>query len=184
MNERCYACGNPPRDGDFPVMFDYYPGVWCHGTCLNSPEGRSWLEQQRKSDPGFDRFMLLQTVGLRTMCPACGKECFLSAKARGMAAGTWLACCLSCSNTTVLDGYVHPREYDALMAVEKEFLLAANAPWQVQVARLASAADMKLDSRRCSCGGSFSVAAKPRCPHCRHILLDSCFHFASWRKEV
>jgi hypothetical protein len=39
-----------------------------------------------------------------------------------MGAGCWEACCTECSGITVLDGYQHETEYDAIMAVEQVFL--------------------------------------------------------------
>jgi hypothetical protein len=185
MAERCYACGNRLQEGDAAQALDYYTGVWCHDTCLNSPQGIAWREHKRKSDPGFDRFWRLQAVGLRTTCPSCGKDCLIAAKARGMAAGDWQTCCSRCSNITTLNGYVYSQDYEALMAAEKEFLRDGKSTgWQIQVENLALTVDRKLTERRCSCGGRFSVAAKPRCPHCHEVLLDSCFHFACLGKGM
>jgi hypothetical protein len=96
-----------------------------------------------------------------------------------MAAGTWETCCTRCSNVTLLNDHADPAAYDRVSAAEQMFLLEGqDSGWRAVVTDLARRADAKLDRTRCPCGGRFSLAAEPRCPHCRAILLDSFFHFA------
>jgi hypothetical protein len=178
----CFACGGSSRDQarDPDVAEHYYPGLWCHLSCLNSPAGIAWRERQKQADPGYTRYWRMSAVRLPTTCESCGGRCRLSAKARGMAAGTWETCCTRCSNVTRLNDRAHPAAYDRLSEAERMFLLKGqHSDWRAVVEDLARSADAKVDDARCPCGGRFSLAAEPRCPHCRAILLDSFFHFAS-----
>jgi hypothetical protein len=177
--ENCFVCGAGVRGNEPGIPEEYYPTLWCHAACLNSPEGIAWRERQKAADPGYDRYLRLSTVGLRVECPACGFVCCLSAKARGMAAGSWEACCLACSRVTFLDGYRYEREYEEITAAEHVFLFdASRDDWRRRVEEIAITADPKLHEQSCPCGSRFSLAAAPRCPGCRAVLLDSFFHYA------
>lgn len=179
VDDTCFVYnGGAPRE-DPRIPEEYYPGLWCHLSCLDSPAGIAWREERTRRDPGYARYLRLSTVGLPVVCPSCGRECCLSAKARGMGADTWETCCTECSRTTFLDGYAHDAEYQRVSAAERAFLLDQNSDaWRTEVLALARTADGKLRDRTCVCGGRFSLAAQPRCPHCRAVLLDSFFHYA------
>ncbi len=180
MDDTCFVCHGSERNGEPQIPEEYYPGLWCHLACLNSSRGIAWRKARTQSDPGYARYLRFSTVGLPVVCPSCGAHCCLSAKARGMGAGIWEACCLQCSRTTILKGSAHGAEYQRVSDAERTFLLASNSDgWQTEVLALARTADEKLRERTCACGGRFSLAGKPRCPHCRAILLDSFFHYAS-----
>jgi hypothetical protein len=180
----CCVCGGVARSDEPVVDDEYYPHVWSHGSCVNTPAGVAWRERQRGGDPGYARYLRLSTVGLTIECPACGLACIVSAKARGMGAGSWEACCTACSRVTRLSGYRHPREYDEIAAAERLFLLDAASDWRSRMVAIAGEADTKLDERTCACGSRFSVAAPPRCPGCRTVLLDSFFHHACARADA
>jgi hypothetical protein len=65
-----------------------------------------------------------------------------------------------------------------VQGIEQRFLRDEAVPWREDVSAITATADEKLHARACECGGRFSLAAPPRCPHCRAVVLDSCFHFA------
>jgi hypothetical protein len=175
----CCVCGAGVRTDDPAVPDEYFAPAWCHRACVNSPGGIAWREKQKATDPGYARYLRLSTVGRSVACPACAGSCRVSAKARGMAAGSWEACCTACSAVTALNGYLHHEEYDRLAAAEREFLLDASSDgWRARVETIASEADRKLDAQRCACSSHFSLAAAPRCPRCRAVVMDSYFHYA------
>jgi hypothetical protein len=96
-----------------------------------------------------------------------------------MAAGSWDVCCVACSRVTFLDGYTHEREYEEISSAEHVFLLdGSRDDWRRRVEDIAVVADRKLREQLCPCGSRFSLAAVPRCPGCRAVLLDSFFHYA------
>ncbi len=179
-DDTCFVCDGDARSDDPRIPEEYYPGLWCHLSCLNSLPGTAWRAKRSQSDPGYARYLRFSTVGLPVICPSCGGHCRLSAKARGLGAGIWETCCLECSRTTFLNGSAHGAEYQRLGAAERSYLLHPNSDaWRTDALALARTADKKLRERTCVCGGRFSLAAKPRCPHCRAVLLDSFFHYAS-----
>jgi hypothetical protein len=178
-DERCYACLGAPRDDDPSIVDEYLPDAWCHLRCLNSTVAKAWREERRRHDPGYARYWRMSSVGRAIQCDSCGSECVVSAKARGMDAGGWEACCTACHRISGLNGYTHRAEYDRLRAAEHRFLLGPlDDSWREAVRAVADAADRWLAEQRCPCGGDFSVAAPPRCPTCGHVLFDSYFHFA------
>jgi len=139
----------------------------------------AWRERRAADDQGFARWTRLSTIGLPVTCPVCSRTSAVSAEARGMGAGNWEACCRSCCRITTLNGYTHERAYEALRRAEERFLLVgSDGAWREEVARVADEADRYLARERCACGDRFSLAAKPSCPHCRAVLLDSYFHYA------
>jgi len=77
--DHCYVCGTPPRVEDPSIPEEYYRGLWCHSSCLNSPEGIAWRRGRTQWDPGFARYLRLSSVGLRMPCPSCGQVCSISA---------------------------------------------------------------------------------------------------------
>jgi hypothetical protein len=175
----CFVCGDGPAGADNPAIEEeFYPGLWCHFLCLNSPDGMAWRDQRIQADPRYARYLRLMSIGVPIDCPSCGEACCVSAKARGMGAGSWEACCTACSNTTTLSGYVHRREYQAVMAAEQAMLFDEHYDWRSVMVEIAKTADALLKDRTCTCGAPFSVAAKPRCPRCRAVLMDSFFHNA------
>jgi hypothetical protein len=177
--DTCAVCGGPRDARGAEVPDDEGAGRWVHLSCLGSPPGVAWRERQGEADPGFARHLRLSSVGLPVRCPSCGTRCRLSAKARGMAAGIWPACCTRCSNITTLNGYVHRADYDRVGEAERQFLAGGrDTGWRAVVVGLAASADAKLGDACCPCGGRFSLAAEPRCPRCGATLLDSFFHYA------
>jgi hypothetical protein len=175
----CFVCGDGPAGADNPAIEEeFYPGLWCHFHCLNSPGGMAWRGLRKQADPRYARYLRLMNVGLPIECASCSKACRISAKARGMGAGSWEACCTACSNFTTLNGYAHESDYRAIMAAEQEMLFDEHNDWRRAMVGIAKTADANLDARTCKCGAPFSVAAQPRCPTCRAVLMDSFFHYA------
>ena len=52
-----------------------------------------------------------------------------------------------------------------------------------RVAGIAQAYDHLINAQQCSCGGRFSLSAKPRCPRCDAVAFDSYFHDVDERNE-
>lgn len=175
----CFVCGGDPTSDNPAIEEEFYPGLWCHFHCLNSPEGTAWREKRERDDPSYARYLRLMTVGLPIECPSCRTACAVSAKARGMGAGSWEACCTACNNITTLNAYVHRKDYEAVMAAEKLMFSDSHGDaWRTAMLEIAKTADANLDERTCNCGAPFSVAAEPRCPKCRTVLMDSFFHYS------
>src|SRR5690606_14434108 len=147
----------------------------------NSAAGVSWTRMRADADPAYARYLSLITIGHQVACSACGSSERLSPKASGMGAGHWEASCRSCHRYRVhLNAYrgVMERELvDTLGNLAREFRLGVNTAGILdRVEQLAVEADPLLSEETCSCGGRFSLAARPRCSSCQAVLLDSPFH--------
>lgn len=179
--QRCELCGGIAEAQNPLVPDEFYPGVRLHLHCLNSPAGADWTRMRAEADPSYARYLSLITSGHQVACPSCGASERLSPKASGMGAGYWEANCRSCHRyRPLLDAYRGPMEresYETLCGLAREFRLGANAAGILaRVEQLAVEVDSLLPEGTCSCGGQFSLAARPRCSRCREVLLDSPFH--------
>lgn len=180
--DRCELCGGAAETQNPLVPYEFYPGVQLHLHCLNSPAGVSWTRERAEADPAYARYLSLITMGHEVACPACSSSERLSPKAIGMGAGHWEVNCRGCHrHRPLLSAYRGSRErelYDTLSGLALEFRLSANpAGILTRVEHLAIEADSLFAGETCSCGGRFSVAARPRCSRCNEVILDSPFHF-------
>lgn len=179
--DRCELCGGAAEPRNPLVPDEFYPGVQLHLHCLNSEAGVRWTRMRAEADPLYARYLSLITMGHQVTCSACGSSERLSPKATGMGAGHWEVSCRSCHRyRPLLSAYRSSMErelYDTLSSLAHEFRLSANSTdILARVDQLALEADSLLPEETCSCGGQFSLAARPRCSNCQEVLLDSPFH--------
>src|SRR5690606_27443215 len=180
--DRCELCGGAAETQNPLVPDEFYPGVQLHLHCLNSAAGARWTRARAEADPLYARYLSLSAMGHHVECSACGSSERISPKAIGMGAGHWEVNCRSCHrHRPHLSAYRGPGErelYDTLCGLALEFRLSADpAGILARVEELAAGADSLFAGETCSCGGRFSVAARPRCSRCREVLFDSPFHF-------
>jgi len=179
--DRCELCGGAAETQNPLVPDEFYPGVQLHLHCLNSAAGVSWTRMRADADPAYARYLSLITIGHQVACSACGSSERLSPKASGMGAGHWEASCRSCHRYRVhLNAYrgsVERELVETLCTLAREFRLGVDPAGTLdRVEQLAVEADPLLPDEACSCGGRFSLAARPRCSRCQEVLLDSPFH--------
>lgn len=181
-SDRCDLCGRPAQPLDPLVPDEFYPDVRLHLHCLNSPAGKAWTERRADADPGYARYLMLITVGHEHECPACGSVERISPRAIGMSAANWEVPCDSCHRyRPLLNADRSPAERElirTLRALARDFAKSPNPdPILARVEGLALRHDSLLPAERCVCGGTFSLAARPRCSSCQAVLVDSPFHF-------
>jgi ribosomal protein L37AE/L43A len=185
--QRCIICGTTGQANVPLVPQGLDDDVWMCLTCLNSPEGSAWRQARRAADPAYDRFWLLSTVSLHAECPECRQPLYVSAKARGMASAVWDVPCTHCHRRRPQPMYAFgPTEpaFDALQRVEYDFIRSRRLDETEQrVREIAQAYDPLLNAHPCTCGGRFSLAAKPRCPRCNAVAFDSFFHDIAPREK-
>lgn len=180
--DRCDLCGRPAQPRDPLVPDEFYPGVHLHLHCLNSPVGKAWTQRRAEADPLYARYLMLITLGHEHECPACGSVERISPKAIGMGAADWEVSCDSCHrNRPLLNAYRSAAERELLQTLgtlARDFAKSPDPdPILAQVEQLALRHDSMLPPERCPCGGTFSLAARPRCSSCQAVLIDSPFHF-------
>jgi hypothetical protein len=155
----------------------YQPGVWYHSRCISSEAGRQWMAARAQEDPQYARYQSLMTQGHPILCPECCHAQAMSPKELGpFTGGGWDLCCDSCSNVlhhSVLDGSL----CDRLHELQYRFVrYGSDSGIEQEIQRLAQQYD-PLVGGPCSCGGQYSIAAKPRCVRCGAVVYDTCFHY-------
>src|SRR5512134_344743 len=55
--DRCFVCGTEARGDEPTVPEEYFTGLWCHLSCLNSSEGIAWRKERTRTDPGYARYL-------------------------------------------------------------------------------------------------------------------------------
>jgi hypothetical protein len=181
---RCVICGGAEQPGNLLSEDGVDGDALIHLHCYNSPAAREWRAQRCRVDPMYARSMRLMTLREPVACEHCGVALNLLPKAIGMGAGSWEVTCIQCPRPgpASLSAYGEAREYFAQLAnVRHDFILGRNLDdVDRRVAELAMKADHLVNGlvcgSRCPCGGQFSIAAKPRCPHCGEVAFDSYFH--------
>ena len=175
---RCLFCDRLADGVEFMMADEYHDGVRYHVGCINSDAGREWVEQRRRQDPGYRRYLDLMTVGLAHRCPSCGHEHLMSPKATGMGAGSWEVSCTVCHrHRRGLLAYIPEQSpaYQRLEQIRGDFVRGRDLEKvDRELAELAHAVDHMLPP--CDCGGATSVAARPLCPSCHAIVSDSAFN--------
>lgn len=174
----CAVCGEPDRSQDPLIPDEFYPDEAIHLHCLNSAEGKRWHEERQARDPGYARYMSLITVRRQVTCPGCGSdENWLSQKSSGFSPSFEL-CCTQCDEVSRgLSPYEAPVT-GPLSDLQHDFVLGRNVERiDSAIERLSREHRERRGEERCKCGGSFSIAAKPRCHRCRSVLADTFFHY-------
>ena len=178
---RCVICGQLETDASDPLFNDgAYSEFYIHAKCYNSDAAERWRESHRLEDPAYDSYLRWMVDRKPITCLSCGAPLDLSAKAIGMGADTWSVNCLACHRTSPrgLSAYGKSKKiYMAVAAVRDDFvrsLKLKSIPKQMQ--QIARKYDYLFVDQRCKCGGSFSLAAKCRCPYCDDIAEETYFH--------
>jgi len=180
----CALCGEIGHRLNPLVPDEFHDGVHVHLHCLNSPEGRARDQAQREADPQYARYSMLITVGRVVSCTGCGAAGRLSPKGYGMGGGQWEVNCSGCHrHRSGLNASRSPAEaalVKRLQVLWQSFKLGEDVPGILdEVSEIEGFDDLARSTEqdeRCGCGGTHSVAARPRCEHCRDVLLDSPFH--------
>ena len=184
---RCAVCGTLDTKQN-PLIHECGDKYLCLND-YNSKKGNRWRERRRRDDPAYDRYRRLVSLGGPRQGPVCGLGMQLRPKARGMGAGTWEVCCVSCHRVSISGLSVARAEqaqgYQAVEALEGDYLRGRinDEGLEEAIHRLAGEDDGVILPARCECGGHYSVAAKPRCARCASVLLDTYFYYA-WRPDT
>lgn len=174
-------CGEDGQPLNPLVADEFYQGVSVHLHCLNSPAGRARHDAQCAADPQYARYSMLITVGLSVPCSSCGVAGRLSPKGYGMGAGHWAENCGSCHrHRSGLNAYRSPAEADLVRRLQllcQQFKVGNDVGGVLEeLAGLELPAPSAGPDEACACGGTYSLAAPPRCQQCSGVLLDSPFH--------
>ncbi|KJZ20154.1 hypothetical protein [Loktanella sp. S4079] len=180
MTERpCCVCGNKELDTSNPLIDDN-PWYAVHLNCLNTPAFFAFNEKLKRADKDYARYSDLITVGLVIHCEGCGLPHDLSPKGVGFDPTWELYHCSDCATKSEeeINPYDHLEIVNALDNLSETFAMGASwADVGPKVEALALSVNDKLDIKRCSCGGAFSLTAHPRCHGCNSVLIESAFHF-------
>ncbi len=180
-NASCVICGRADVPKRAIVEDPFFPGVYWHILCINSAEGRQWRAELEEKNPGYRRWIVLSSHGVRVSCPKCGSDkSFLWPKLRGHSP-TLEASCDRCErvNYNALDPYSHKEVVSRIQLIARQFHLGTHPDnLDALIGDLADEYDRLILPRQCQCGGYFSLSAKPRCRNCKAILYDSYFHFS------
>jgi hypothetical protein len=184
--QRCVICRRGAEPAAPLFAEDFYPDTWYHLACMHSSAGAAWIRAQKARDPLFKRYNELMTQGLPVQCPTCAGDAQLYPKATGWAPYDWEMNCDQCDNFIVagFNAYTHPEITEQLEELFDNFLYANHLDnLDGAIADLAGQYDYLVTDSKCTCGGNFSIKAKPRCKRCRSILFDTYFHYADQGDE-
>jgi hypothetical protein len=178
-SRRCVICGAAASDDVF-AKEGFYKDTWIHLRCLNSSAAREWRRAREASDPRYRRYLRLVTIGLQVACDACGsRDNYIYPKATGFSPAFEVSCdrCGAVQDEG-LDRRFFPEAIASFLELRDAFVKDTMPPeFDERVGRLARENDHFINPSRCTCGGHFSLAAKPRCRRCRAVILDSYFHY-------
>lgn len=146
-----------------------------------SDDYQRWVSQQMDSSQRYRRYAELISVARPIECPACTLEQAISPKAFGMGAGDWEVNCVSCHRVSsqLLSAYSKRtrRTYHRLETLRAQFLGELKLDRITPVIdAIAAKEDRAWAEQPCECGGSFSLAAMPRCIRCREVVEPTYFH--------
>ena len=177
--DHCTACGQPGGPGNPLCPDGINDEVSFHVACYNGPAAQAWRATQRETNPAYARSLQLRTVRAPTTCPQCGAELNISPQVWGMGS-SFAAHCTRCHRRGPdrLSAYGRTgAAYQEMVAVEDDFLRSRGLDRiESRMLDIAAAYDHFVNGSPCACGGTFSLAAKPRCPLCDAVVIDSCFN--------
>ena len=151
------------------------PRLFIHVQCMMTEDYQVWHREQCKEVPAYDRYWKLMTVGLPMTCKGCSAEFCISPKSVGFGAGAWELNCNVCSATSHEKVFQEPM-LNQLAALREEFCIAATESESFLVLEMVEELEKNLEPILCTCGGSFTLVAYPRCPFCSEVAITSCFH--------
>ncbi len=176
---RCILCGGTGSQGTL-AKEGFYADTWIHLSCWPSEAAREWRKAREASDPRYRRFRRLMTPGLQTTCDACGyRDNYIYPKATGFIPGFEVSCdrCGAVQNQGLHPGFF-PNAIASFLELRDAFVEDVAPPdLDEKVGTLAREYDQFINPSGCTCGGHFSLGAKPRCGRCRAVILDSYFHY-------
>ena len=176
----CVVCGGTEQQQN-PLCADGFDDEeLIHLRCYDSEGAAAWRERRYAKDPAYDRYCRLMAVRVPVHCPHCSASLDMSPKAVGMGAGSWPVNCTACHRTSPrnFSGYGAGEDgYLRLESIRGDFVRSRDLEHIDQrVRKVARDFDRLIEYGRCTCGAPFSLAAKPRCPHCDHVVFDTYFH--------
>ena len=178
--KKCIICGSSDDTKMNPLNPEsgFYPDCFVHSQCLMTQQYRDWMEKRKSENWQYRRYWDMITVALPVECPQCHQQVGLFPKAVGMGAGNWEINCSNCHNVASrgLCGYTNQRVYSKLEELREDYMMGRLNLINAEIHKLATQYDSQLPEKKCSCGGRFSLAAKPRCIYCDAVLIDSFFH--------
>jgi hypothetical protein len=115
------------------------------------------------------------------VCSACGETSALFSKGIGYHPYEWEMNCTLCHRYGIgLSAYTeeHKEIIESLNRLRTRFIAGSStAELSTEIESLADHYDYLLYNSPCGCGGSLSIAAKPKCIYCDLEIFDSYFHF-------
>lgn len=118
------------------------------------------------------------------ICGACRETSSLFSKVVGYHPYQWEMNCTLCHRHGAgLNGHVkeHIEVIELLNALRSHYISgSSSAELSTKLEGLADQYDHLLHNSRCECGGSLSIAAKPKCIHCDLEIYDSYFHYVDY----
>jgi hypothetical protein len=176
----CIACGGWEHSDD-PLCADRFDDEeLIHFRCYNSAAAVAWREQRRAEEPAYDRYLWLKTHRQPVRCPHCSAMLDMSPRVTGMMGSMLPVNCTRCHRaTTSRFSFDRPGEaiWRRIEVIRGDFVRSRHLDRIEECLRqVAREYDRFVDPFPCKCGGRFSLAAKPRCPRCEHVVFDSYFH--------
>jgi hypothetical protein len=167
----CAVCRQGARREDPLLDEPFYAGILVHLSCLNTEAGTRWRVAQALQDPRYGRYLQLITAGYQVTCTTCGsEENFLYPKLIGHSPAWELCCMLYHQISAGIDPYVDPELTNTLSELYDDFVRGINAERiERQIEHLSEKHGERFAAVQCSCGGTFSIRAGPRCRRCGSV---------------
>ncbi len=174
-SNRCLNCHSQGSTTNSLIPEGFYEDLYISHNCWASEEIRQWRSTKEQTDSRYRSYWDLLTAGFKLNCPRCSQETNRRPKFIGHSPN-WEMCCTECAE--IDHNSVSPYEYDLSPWHElwERFMrgeLDLEEEWE---SLLRLEAQSNIPKRRCSCGGVYSMLAKPRCQGCNAVVFDSIFH--------
>jgi hypothetical protein len=180
-NSLCAVCGGPETPDNRLCADGFDERLALHVYCYGTQAAREWWARRRAEDARYARYCRLMARWEEVTCPRCGTTFNMEPKAVGMCAGSWPLNCTECRRIGPkrLSGYRKPMSsgYDRIEVIRHDFVCSRRLDEIDALMReLAAEFDDIIDPDPCGCGGRFSLAARPRCLRCDHVVYETCFN--------